>query len=48
MEEQLAAAWPGREQQIRQLLRLIGQPGHTAPNFFVFGPSSTCKTALVR
>ena len=44
----LCARWPGRREQISQLLGYLGEPlDHAAP-VFVHGPPVTGKTSIVR
>ncbi|KAJ2397117.1 hypothetical protein GGI23_003656 [Coemansia sp. RSA 2559] len=45
----LAALFPGRDDQIDQLLALLGQPSDPTPQgIFVYGPAATGKTSVVR
>ncbi|KAJ2827139.1 hypothetical protein IWW50_002032 [Coemansia erecta] len=45
----LCAKFPGREEQIGQLQRLLGEPSDPTPAcIFVYGPSATGKTAVLR
>ncbi|KAJ1984824.1 hypothetical protein H4R33_004254 [Dimargaris cristalligena] len=44
-----AQRFPGREPQVDQLLRYLGQPADTSPPFlFIYGHESTGKTSIVR
>lgn len=40
--------FPGRSNEIKQLLYLLEQPSDSAPPVFVYGPSATGKTSVVR
>ncbi|KAJ2743179.1 hypothetical protein GGI20_003943 [Coemansia sp. BCRC 34301] len=47
--ERLSTKFPGRNDQIDQLLALLGEPEDPAPPcVFVYGPSATGKTAVIR
>ena len=48
VKELLCARWPGRREQISQLLGLIGEPHDHAMPMFVHGPPVTGKTSIVR
>eukprot|EP00200_Dunaliella_tertiolecta_P008688 CAMPEP_0202374548 /NCGR_PEP_ID=MMETSP1127-20130417/5357_1 /ASSEMBLY_ACC=CAM_ASM_000462 /TAXON_ID=3047 /ORGANISM="Dunaliella tertiolecta, Strain CCMP1320" /LENGTH=357 /DNA_ID=CAMNT_0048971733 /DNA_START=47 /DNA_END=1117 /DNA_ORIENTATION=+ len=48
MEEALAARWPGRADQIGEVLSLIGKPSQPGTSFFVYGTSGTGKTSIIR
>lgn len=42
----LLKRWPGRAEQVQGLLKVAGAAG--SPSLFIYGPSSTGKTSLVR
>ncbi|KAJ1663925.1 hypothetical protein IW140_003812 [Coemansia sp. RSA 1813] len=45
----LVSQFPGRGEQIDQLLAFLGQPSDpTPPGIFVYGPAATGKTSIVR
>lgn len=46
--ERLCARWPGRREQINQLLGLLGEPHDHALPVFVHGPPVTGKSSIVR
>ena len=48
VKELLCVRWPGRREQISQLLGLIGEPHDHAMPMFVHGPPVTGKTSIVR
>ena len=48
VKERLCGRWPGRREQISQLLGLIGEPHDHAMPVFVHGPPVTGKTGIVR
>jgi origin recognition complex subunit 5 len=48
VKERLCARWPGRREQISQLLGLIGEPYDSAMPVFVHGPPVTGKSSIVR
>ncbi|KAJ2235399.1 hypothetical protein H4R99_002601 [Coemansia sp. RSA 1722] len=46
---QLSEAYPGRGDQIDQLLTLLGEPEEPTPqSIFAYGPSATGKTSVIR
>ncbi|KAJ2877532.1 hypothetical protein FB639_003714, partial [Coemansia asiatica] len=46
---QLSEKFPGRDYQIDQLLTMLGEPDEpTPPAIFVYGPSATGKTSVIR
>jgi Cdc6-like AAA superfamily ATPase len=47
-KEELGLAWPGRQDQIGQLLTLVGRPTQPGSCFFVYGTPKTGKTGVVR
>ena len=44
----LKDSWPGRAQQIEQLIAIVGDGRVAAPPIMVYGGPSTGKTSIVR
>eukprot|EP00884_Botryococcus_braunii_P000226 jgi/Botrbrau1/10203/Bobra.116_1s0019.1 len=48
MHSRLLDRWPGRRDQVSQLLAYLGDENDLPPPLFLYGPPSTGKTSIIR